>query len=530
MFKHDINKFAAGAMGVVVAAALSACTDKWDDHYSGQRPGASESTVYELIKSDPELATFGKMVDIAGCADLLNTSQTFTVWVPDNAALADVDLDDVDEVTRIVKNHLSRFNISTANSSGKGVKMYNGKMLYFEGNTFGGVQLIHSDILAHNGIIHTIASRIPYHYSIREYIDTHSSTTKLAEFLKRFDEQKFDEELSAPIDIDANGATVYDSVLVSYNRLFQDPVYGLGDILSEDSLFTMIIPDNMAWDRAYERIYPLFRNTEADQEKSDSIRDVQTSLAIVENLIFRARISDPSSTGITLTTGGSKITDMGSYFLGTERIDASNGMIFTTSDVNYDPLCTFNKTISVEGEDPQGRQSGRNTNMYVRSISTDHGLAAGVSEGSFLEVTGSGSAQPAVQFEIPGTLSGKYDIYATFVPTVVLDETVTDAYTRMKAMLTFQDPSGRGGKTTLTFQNEDFLTSPTEVVTIRFAEGVELPVSNCYDRLWLMDPANYGATTTVTTTLMLQTDLENKDYVRKRSFNIDRVIFVPSEQ
>ena len=531
MLKLNISKLAAGA-AALLAVAAAGCTDKWDDHYSPAREGASESTVYELIKSEPELSTFAQMIDIAGYADLLNTSQTFTVWAPDNASLADVDLDDTDEVKRIVANHICRFNVSTASPAEKGVKMYNGKMLYFAGNTFGGITMTRSDILARNGILHTLSGRLPYSYNIREYIDTHESTSKLAAFLKRFDEERFDETLSAPIDIDENGATVYDSVKVSYNRIFQHPVYGLGDIQCEDSLFTMIVPDNAAWDAAYAQISPLFRNAETDSEKSDSITDVQTSLTIIENLIFRSRITDPLAAPTNLTTSGSKIADMGSFFSGASSMVASNGMIYNTSLINYDPLSTFNKPIEVECEEPSGRVKAANTNIYARTVATDHELASDISEGSFIEVSPTtASAQPGVTFDMPGTLAGKYDIYATFVPASALDATVTGDCTRVMFILSYQGADGR--TLSKTFNAKEFLTDPTQVTTIKVAEGVELDVANYTDRLWLMDDANDPSTVASTTRLAVRTNVTNKEFkdlVYTRHFYIDRVVLVSSQQ
>lgn len=191
-----IHRFLAAASAL---ALLGACSDKWDDHYDPD-PSlvAADQTVYEMVKSDPALSQFGKMIEVAGYADLLNTSQTFTLWVPDNRALADVDLTDVAEVKRIVANHMARFNISTANGASRGVRMYNGKVLYFDGASFGGARITRSDIVLNNGVVHILGERIPYSYNIREYIDTHSNTTMIREFLSRFDEERFDEASSAP--------------------------------------------------------------------------------------------------------------------------------------------------------------------------------------------------------------------------------------------------------------------------------------------------------------------------------------------
>lgn len=531
MFRITINRLAAALPGLL-AIALAGCNDRWDEHYTSSSETAGEGTVYEMIKSDPELEMFGRMVDVAGYADLLNSSQTFTVWVPESGALSGIDLDDVEEVKRVVANHVARFNVSSATGAGKGVRMYNGKMHYYEGNTFGGVPVKKSDIVLQNGVLHILAEQIPYSYNIREYINTHSSTSKIAAFLKRFDEEKFDEALSTPVDIDENGATVYDSVKVSYNRIFQHPVYGLGDILSEDSVFTMIVPDNMAWDRAYERISPLFNVYDADVDKADSIRDTQTSLAIVRDLIFRSRINDPFSMGLTFTTSGCKIHDMGSYFYGTEKINASNGMIYATSAVNYNAVDTYNPQIDVEAEDPTGRVRGTGTTIYTRVASTDNPYFNEISGGSYIEVSATSvSRQPGVTFEIPNTLSGKYDIYATFVPASVDDASVTNDKTRVRFILTYMGDNGRSVEKA--FADQSFLTNPTEMTTIKVAEGFQLPVSNFYDNLWLMQDGNDATTMTCTTKLYIATNVTNAEFNRNeltRRFRVDRIYFVPTQE
>ncbi|MBD5224433.1 MAG: fasciclin domain-containing protein [Bacteroidales bacterium] len=517
------------AMAVAVSA-LGSCSDKWDDHYAPEAAGSSDATVYEMIKNDPELALFGKMIDIAGYSDLLNTSQTFTVWAPSDASLASVDLSDTDEVKRIVANHIARFNVSTANPAGQGVRMYNGKMLYFEGNTFGGVAMERSDVLARNGVLHVLTERIPYSYNIREYIDTHAETTSISEFLSRFDELRFDEASSIPLDIDENGNTVYDSVKVQYNRLLDHPVYGLGNILSEDSVFTMLVPDNNAWRTAYERIRPLYEVFDENEAVADSVSDVQTSLAVMRDFIYRARITSPS--GKMRATSGTEISDMASFFAGAEKINASNGMIWLTSDVNYPMEETFNPIIRVEAEDPAGRVRVGNTTIYTRVISTDNQFASEISEGSYIEVLGaSASTQPAVTFDIPNTLSGEYDIYAVFVPASVDDETVTGEQTCLSFILTCNNENGK--KTEKAFSSADFVTEPTAMTTIKVAEGYKFPVSNYYDNLWLMEDGHDASLINTTTKLNVKTNVSNSEYNSGkyvRRFRIDCIYLVPTQK
>lgn len=516
---------------ILMALPLSlmvACNDDWDSHYerSGEVP---EETVYQMIKADASLSTFGAMIDTAGYAAMLNTSQTFTVWAPANEALGTVDFDDVEEVRRTVSNHIARFNISTSTPATKGVRMYNGKVYYFEGTKFAGAEMTESDVIAKNGVLHRLSSSIPYFYNLREYIDIHENTSLISAFLKRFDEEKFDQEASTPIDVNEDGATVYDSVKIAYNRIFDDIVYGLGAISDEDSLFTMIIPDNEAWTKAYERIAPFFKVYNADAAIADSIQEVQTSLAIVNDLIYRAQIASPETMTSVESTSGSKITDVDALFAGAERIDASNGIIYLVSELNYNNVETWNKPIEIEAEAAATRKPAIGTTVYTRTVSTDSEYAPEISDLQYIEVLPqTSSTQPGVTFSMPNVLAGKYDIYATFVPAVAEDATATNDSTRVQFTLTYYDAAGK--KKTKTWNDNSFITSPTQVTVIKVAEGWEFPASNFYDNLWLMDEANDASEQVINTTLLVKTNVGVSDFnknIMTRRFRIDNIIFVP---
>lgn len=506
------------------------CSSDWDDHYSRQSDSRGDQTVLQLIKSSPELSTFARMIEIAGMEEMLNTTQTYTVWAPSDDALADVDLNDVEEVKRLVANHVARYNISSSTNPERNVRMFNGKMNRFSVNTFAGVELAESDIIARNGVLHLLKGAIPYRYNLREYISTHQECSLLSEFISRFDEQKFDEDASSPLDVDASGNTIYDTVTVAYNRLFEHPVYGLGSIEAEDSVFTMLIPDNRAWQEAYDRISPYFTVYNANKELADSIRDVQTSLAIVSDLIFRARIDNPASSGAMMTTAGSLITDMGGYFSGTSGAEASNGIMYLASHLNLDPASTFSKSVSVEAEESKGRETANRTAAYTRVIGTDNAFYHDLSGHSYLEVQGTtASAAPGVTFRLPGVLSGKYDIYAVFAPASIEDASLANDSTRMMFTFNYPDPSTGKNKQTV-FSDEGFLTSGSKMTTIKVAEGFTFPVSDFTDRLWLMNPLNDPSSRLSSISVDVETNVDRTEFnngVLTRRFRIDRIYLVP---
>lgn len=502
------------------------CNDAWDDHYEeAPAEAGSGQTVMEQLKSDPELSRFAAMVESAGYAGLLQSSQTFTVWAPVNASLADIDLDDKAAVSRTVANHIARFNISTATPADEGVKMLNGKLMYYtDRGVFGGVSVLQGDIHTANGLLHKMAAPIPYAYNFREYIDTHSSTSSMAAFIARFDEMLLPSQIPG-----AETSARPDATPVSYNRLLQYPFLGLGDIASEDSIFSMAVPDNAAWAKAYEEIKPYFVTYNADKKKADSIQDVQTSLAIVSDLVYRTGLKDPLAQDTIVSTTGSVIHTPADFFRGMEEIGASNGRLYLASALNYDMTETFNKPVRVEAEDQSGRTPAAGTTVYTRNVSTDNAYAGFIGGQRYIEVFPvSSSRQPGVTFSLPNVLAGAYDIYAVFVPASAADATNTTERTRVQFAVSYMGANGRNQSKA--FNSKEFLTSATEMTVIKVAEAFKFPVANYYDRLWSMDPKNSDNDKKVTTSIYVSTNVSNTEFNQNelaRRFRIDRVYLIP---
>lgn len=505
---------------------LSGCNDSWDDHYTDSSLAEGKSSVLEEIKKDPQLSTFAKMIEIAGYEDMLNSSQTFTIWAPVNDALSGVDLTDKEAVARTMANHIARFNISTATPADEGVKMLNGKLMYFsEGaSAFGGAGILKSDIIASNGLLHKLSATIPYSYNFREYIDTHSHTSRMAAFLSRFDEMLLPSQIPGYRNISAT-----DSAKVSYNRLLEYPVYGLGNIASEDSIFSVVIPTDQAWEKAYEEIKPYFLTYNSDQAIADSIQELQTSLAIVSDLIFRTGLNNPAEMNSIMSTSGSIISNPSEFFRGMQQISASNGRIFLAPTLNFDMTETFNKRIDIEAEEQTGRTPAAGTTVYTRNVATDNAFASEVSGQRYIEVFPvSSSRQPGVSFAIPNILAGAYDIYATFVPANVSDATNVSDSTRVQFALSYMGANGR--TQSKTFNDKGFLTSGTKMTTIKVASAFKFPVANFYDRLWFMNPKNDPNDRVTTTSLYVSTNVTNTEFnqnLLSRRFRIDCLVFIP---
>lgn len=478
-------------IGIGGLLLLVSCSSDWNDHYDARIP---ETTLAQALQG----SRFADLVKAAGYEATLDDGHTYTVFAPTDEALSSVDLSDATEVRRIVRNHIAPRNYSSSTPSTEGVRMDNGKLLYFKGNTFGGATLAETDLICHNGIIHRLSSQIPYSYNIHEYVSNHGETAMLNAFVTGKD------------------------------TLFSDPAYTLGAIADEDSVFTMAIPTDKAWQEAYERISPYFNAYDADKAVADSVKDIQTSLAILSDLIFRGRIDQPASHDSLVTTSGSVIHDPVGYFSGMTPVNASNGMIWIAEKLNYNNWETWNKEISVESEEQQGRTPARQTALYVRNAETYNPLASQISGLRYLEVTQTAtSVNPGVTFDIPDVLSGAYDIYASFVPTNITDTSASQDSTRIQFSLTYVGANGRN--TTKTFKESDFLTSGDKMTLIKVCEAFEFPVSNYYDRMWFLS-GNDTADRVTTTKLLVQTNVTTKEFnqnILRRRFLIDRIYLVP---
>ena len=520
--------------GILTLAALvgfGSCSE-WDDHFEngGDNSTASSLNLYEALCQNSETQDFAKYVAQAGYDKVLSESQTYTVFAPTQAALQNFDASNEEELKRLVTNHIARYNNPTSTPAGQGIKMLNGKIYSFDdASSFNGCHLDKSNERTKNGIIHLINGIIPYSYNVYEYIKANPNTSKLYNFIHQFDEVKFDENNSVEIDIDEQGRPVYDSIWVSYNKLLEHRTYGIGHIAKEDSIYTMIVPDNQAWDAAYARISPYYKVYSTNQEEADSIQDVRTKLAIVNDLIYRGKHANAASEDSLTSTTKSVIHHPSTLFGGNAAQIASNGYVYLVSNLAYDNTETWNKKISVEAEEQNGRSYNNTlTSVYTRTVKSESSVK-NVSGDSYVEVLPiSAATNPSINFEIPNVLSGKYNIYAVFLPATMEGEEAELDSTKIQFTLSYQNTNGKNASKTN--KSKDLLTSSKEMTKMLAFKNFEFPVSDYTDNLWRSEDENKEEDLKVKTTFTIMTNVTAKEYSSgkySRSFRLDRIILEP---
>ena len=501
---------------------FTSCAD-WTDHYEKDPAEGVGLTVMDLLQQSPQTADFAAQVLQAGYADLLSSTQALTVFAPLQSPAPS-------DVRRMVANHIARHIYPTSTPQTIGIEMLNGKIYEFDAvGAFAGTPISQANQKADNGLVHYLANQIPYVNNLYEHIESRPELSELYNFIHLFDEVKFDADASVEIDIDQQGRPLYDSVWVSYNRLLEHPVYGLGSIAREDSAYHMLLPTNDAWKQAYRRIAPSFKVYDDDEAVADSIQDIRTRLAIIQDLIYRANLTEADP---VRSTTGSVIHNPDQLIVGATPLPSSNGTAWICPVLNYDNRETWDKPIVVEAEQQNGRTYNNTlTSVYQRSVTANSPIE-NVGGESYIEVMPiTTSTNPTVIFDIPRILAGTYNVYAVFLPPTVEEATAELDSTKVNFTLTYMNANGRAAtKRPTTAEARNMITSGTATTTMLALENVEIPVSNTSDRLWLMDDTHDPTTLTTTTTLTITTNVTAREFssgTYSRSFRLDRIIFEP---
>ncbi len=511
---------------------ITACNDAWDEHYKQNTGGRSDQNLYQIIRSDARLSTFAAMLESTGYDTLLSKPVTHTVWAPVNSRVLDsiAALNDAAKNREIVMNHISRFAYNTSGLNASNIFMLNSKFVNFkrqaDGYVFGGQTLIsdRSGIAAANGILHAISTPVPYMLNLWEFILKTPGLDSLRTFLDANSVYAFDPKASVEIGTNEFGQSVYDSVITFSNPLLEK----IGYLHLEDSVYTVLLPDNKAWRSAYQLISSKYKTQIKDG--GTSMQRQLTREAIVNNLVFRAQEADQQDS--IVSTNGNIFRNPARLFTGATKNTLSNGTAWITDSLRFTPAESWQQPIIVEAENSDYGRSFQFANLFVRSgLGTP--LSSQVSETRYLliESTTVTATQPAaVTFPIPNVLSGRYRIFCVFLPSSIVSETDRRPY-KMRFYLTHTNssgtvienaPIGSANQLLATNRTAHIFTSTGAALSKMFVTEIEFPFSNIYT------PG--AAATTIRTRLRVENAVTTVEEIQNRGdrkMRIDYIILEP---
>ncbi|MDP4272404.1 MAG: fasciclin domain-containing protein, partial [Bacteroidota bacterium] len=469
---------------LILIVFTSSCKDDWGDHYNFKSTEKSDLNLTEYIKSQGDLSKFAQMLAISGYDTILAKHQTYTVWAPDNSALAGFALTDTAIIRNLVENHITRFSHPTAAIDTVQLRMLDNKLITFakgagSAYSFGGKSLTSSNVATTNGILHTINGYVPYLSNLWESIGQKPGLDSLKAYLYSQSKLEFDKDASTQLGY-VGGKMVYDSVFTLTNKFLTQR----GALNNEDSIYTVLLPNIEAWTSSYQKIKEYYKSSLVEKN-GGALQRQRTQATLVQDLVFKGLISNPSAADSLISTNSNIFQNPDTLFRNTQSYEASNGLAFVTNSLNFKAKESWNKTIRIEAEDEGYGRSKSNCDLYVRS---GLGSAFNVSGDKYLIAepnTTSSISKVFVKFPIPNTLSTKYNIYCVFVPTIITDITDTRPC-KVNVYLSYI----ASGKTTPTeiplVTNKE--TTGTQTTKLLVASNYQFPYCN------LIDPESFAIT------------------------------------
>lgn len=244
---------------VLATGLIFSCKDDWDQHYKDRQNGATESSPEKLgdfLSLQTRYSAFTGFLKETGVLDTLNANQILTVWAVDNENMPtpeELEQWSAREKRQIALNMLNYMPIYYPKfENSKKIQTLAGKNLFMgtgaAGYTLDGIDIVSTNQVCKNGVIHEIAGLIVPRKNLYEYIETlPDSYSMLRDSLLARNDTVFDTERSFPIGVDPTGNTIYDSVFVIHNNF-------IGNIRNEEVKSTIMLPDNRAILNAFEEM------------------------------------------------------------------------------------------------------------------------------------------------------------------------------------------------------------------------------------------------------------------------------------
>lgn len=346
-------------MAVVACSALLAmsCTDYLDYNTVPEATNpAADKTLWENIAENENLTDFAAILKSMGYDEVLNAAHTYTVWAPMNGSFNVEELNQMDasKVERqFLKNAIADYAHRETDINDTVVYMLNGKLVKFTNkNTgmlaFDGKEILPNEALPSvfnypctNGLLYIASEPATFRYNGYEYLrESEEAPSMMAAYVAHYESRVLDEANSVKGAI-VDGIQHYDDSVIIVSNMLTDRMLR-AQLDNEDSLYTVLIPTDTAWKRAYERIASYYNYVEKIPYQDLTHSDVgllpgATWNSKAKNLID---IMDATKGKIELTLAaapiGSEILETGAYWSDSvaKRL-LTNNFVFSETNRKY---------------------------------------------------------------------------------------------------------------------------------------------------------------------------------------------------
>lgn len=465
------TKWTCGAL--LLSAAIGGFTACSDDHYSINGDVAGRNTVWENIQANPQLTQFASILDKVHVsknensttpqtyADLLNHSQTFTVWAPANgtfdyekwnALLEEGTTESAYKVEKeLIRNCMSRYTYPLSGNDSTILNLFNSKTATFnyKNSTISGQKITESNIGSSNGMLHVIEGSISYLPNIYDYIMDAEGIDSLRSIIKHYETVEFDENASTQGPTVNGNITWVDSV--TYKRNQFTSYFMAANLTQEDSTYSVILPNNNAWNGVRDKYMKYFHympeyvqtiksvsddGTESSEQKTirmsdaeiDSLQKLNVASKICQDLVFNNNLQFKHTADQFAVAGACDSLRSTNYtvfydpnsaalFDGQTPTRLSNGYAYIVNNYNYNPVDNWltKRKVTAWSNTETYSYCTPNPTRINRSVTyTDE---QGESRDTTIDLTvlqltpTRSTANTSATIAIKGLYSCKYDIY-----------------------------------------------------------------------------------------------------------------------
>jgi uncharacterized surface protein with fasciclin (FAS1) repeats len=321
---------------VIAGALLLASCDPWAEN-TKLKNSSLDKTVLELLQANPEVSTFNSILQKTGYDRFLQEEQSLTVFAPVNSALQSININDNDQLKEWVKNYIALLSYYTNESKQfemDEVQMINGKTVQITGSVISGANVIQSNLIGVNGVIHLIDNTIIDRKNIWEYLNEQTGYEQI-NIIRSFDETVMDMDRSVQTGVDIDGKPLYDTVWMNRNVFLEN--YPLDN---ERQLFTYILLDNDALDFLKTKYGKYFAQQDEEAQKKLISYEVASDLVLNHQTIEKAgRFESQNDILVDIDPADIK-----------EAYQASNGIIYKVSRADIKIYENKIKTRIIEAE------------------------------------------------------------------------------------------------------------------------------------------------------------------------------------
>ena len=452
--------------------AATSCSDFSD--YNEVVPDATPSanlTLWENIQQNSNLSDFATLVKKSGFDEELSTSHYYTVWAPvngsfDPTAYEQLGIDAL--LKQFVQNHIADYGHSASGSLAERVLMLNEKKHDFTGvgtYKFDDINVTASNLPSSNGLMHLLNGAAAYYPHLYDYItdfqlSARADIDSLRDYFLHYEHVWLDEQASVVGPIVDGLQTYIDSVMVIDNDL---NAMLRAEFDNEDSTYTVLLPNNEAWNKAYRAIkayYNYIPTTQAQNfvttNGTTAVDDKNPAKAQIDNAYMQDSIvkryltrnlvysnndaynlwlqGQPSAYGSdTLrSTTRTKLSNPQAILKQTLReVPMSNGVARIVDSLAMYPW----ETYAPEHEYSAVNERARIGTGYAHTYRVDMSTNPDVDNFSYLWAEPNGPyAKAELNVYLPDVLSTTYDIYCVFIP--AWDQ--TDDYQRLPNRVNFE--------------------------------------------------------------------------------------------